>query len=229
MLENINNSILQAADLFMQSDYLLLTFGTSWVYRLVSSGQIVCNCHKLPARKFKRELLDPREIAQSFKSLVERIRKLNPGIKIIFTISPVRHWKDGATGNQLSKAALILAVNELCTAFPEFTGYFPAYEILLDDLRDYRYYASDLVHPSEEAITYIWEKFSLTYFDEDTRNLNREIGSLSMAMNHRSLFPETENHKKFLLAYLKKANSLQKKYPDIDLTLFISYFGSRHQ
>ena len=226
-LDKINTSLSEASDMIFEADYLLITFGTAWVYRLLENGRIVCNCHKMPAKEFSRELLTVMDITEACEKIIARLAEKNPGLKIIFTVSPVRHWKDGAHGNQVSKATLLLAVDEICKRFPEKTGYFPAYELLLDDLRDYRFYADDLVHPSEQAMEYIWEKFSLTYFTEETRQLNSEIEKIIHATRHRIMFSGTGNHRKFVDAQLKKIMALQKAFPYLNLIPYVTHFESQ--
>ncbi len=227
VLEHINHNLAEASNLLFQADYLLVTFGTAWVYRLLKTGNIVCNCHKVPTREFSRELICAEEITEAYTSMIHSVRMKNPKIRIIFTISPVRHWKDGSFGNQVSKATLILAVNQILNNFGNITSYFPAYELILDDLRDYRFYADDLVHPNEQAIEYIWEKFSALYFDEETRRVNAEITDLLKAAGHKAWFSNTGLHQKFLETHLMKAQALQKLYPYIDLTPLITHFKSR--
>ncbi|HYW95616.1 MAG TPA: GSCFA domain-containing protein [Bacteroidales bacterium] len=226
VLDHINNALTAASDLLYQADFLLLTFGTAWVYRLRETGGIVCNCHKIPPKAFNRELLSVDDVTNAGISMIKAIRKKNPSVKIIFTISPVRHWKDGAHGNQVSKAVLLLAVENIMKQFGSCTDYFPAYELMLDDLRDYRFYDNDLVHPDKQAVDYIWDKFSETYFDEDTRKLNMEISRLIDATRHRVMFEGTESHKKFVASQLRKVKALQAAYPGIDFTPIAAHFNS---
>ena len=154
-----------------KTNYLIITWESAFVYRLKSSGEIVGNCNKLPERLFTRERLRPEEIVAQWQQTLEALWQINPTLKVVFTVSPIRHWKDGAHGNQLSKATLLLAIDELMQLYPEQTAYFPAYEILLDELRDYRFYADDMIHPSPLAIDYIWEKFATHWLSADTKQL----------------------------------------------------------
>jgi hypothetical protein len=149
---------------------MVLTFGTAWVYVYNRSGSIVANCHKIPAGEFTRSLLSPGKIIETLDGFLHRIREFNPRIRIIFTVSPVRHWKDGAVNNQLSKSILHYSIQEVLKVHPH-TAYFPAYEIFMDELRDYRFYAADMLHPSEQAVDYTWERFCETWFDEQSRKL----------------------------------------------------------
>lgn len=164
---------------------LIVTFGTSWIYELSDSpGYIVSNCHKFPSKDFIRRRLSVDEIVSTWKSTVELLRTINPDLRLIFTVSPIRHLKDGFEGNARSKATLLLACERLCTEI-EGADYFPAYEIITDDLRDYRFYADDLLHPSGQAVTYVWEKFCKRYLSEQSRQIIAEGEKITKAMNHR--------------------------------------------
>jgi hypothetical protein len=186
VLEKINASISHSSGFLRQANLLIITFGTANTYRLVSSGEVVSNCHKLPAKSFIEERLTIPQITGRWNRLIKELQALNPDLKILFTVSPIRHWKDGANANQLNKATLLLAINELIKTNPQ-CYYFPSYEILLDDLRDYRFYAADLIHPNAQAIDYIWEKFSEAYFDKKTMEVNKEQEKKQKALHHRPL------------------------------------------
>ncbi len=214
-LENINQRIDIAAEKLRNIKMLLITFGTSWVYKLVENKQIVSNCHKMPASDFERFILNTDTIVTDFQDLIGDLKKINPKLHIVFTISPVRHWKDGANGNQISKAILLLAVNKLCET--ENVHYFPSYELVLDDLRDYRYFNDDMLHPNNKAVEYIWEKFSDSFFDEDTQNLNIRLEKLYLASQHRPFNPESVAHKKFISSQLSKIKSIKNEYPYLDM------------
>ena len=175
----------------MRADALLLTFGTAWVYTLADEpGRVVANCHKLPAARFLRRRMGVEEIEEMWSATAGALRALRPDVKMILTVSPVRHLRDGFEGNSLSKATLRLACDALCADMP-LTDYFPASEILTDDLRDYRFYASDLLHPSEDAERYIFGKFQERYLDESGRALLEEALSVSRMCSHRSLLEGT--------------------------------------
>jgi len=173
-----------------ESDVAIITYGTSWVYTY--QDKIVSNCHKRPASEFRKRLLTIEEIVNSFKAFHSHFTK-----KIILTISPVRHLKDTIELNSVSKSVLRHAIHEIVTVFPD-VDYFPAFEIMMDDLRDYRFYDKDMIHPSEVAIEYIWEKFGEKYFSEETRELNRRIEKISRAIQHRAFHPSSSQHKAFL-------------------------------
>jgi hypothetical protein len=196
VLGGINSSLTDSAAFLRESDWLILTFGTAFVYRLQSTGEVVSNCHKVPANQFTYKRLTVEEIVTEWTNLVSRLKATVPGIKILLTVSPIRHWKDGIHENQLSKSILLLAVDELIKRFPD-CYYFPSYETLLDDLRDYRFYAEDMLHPSLKAIDYIWEKFSETYFDKETTAKMREYEQIRQALNHVPFYPASEEYKSF--------------------------------
>lgn len=214
-LANANDALTSASAFLKCSDLLLITFGTAWVYRLKESGSIVSNCHKLPGNLFFRERLSVDEIVKNYNSLLASLNRINPSLRVIFTVSPIRHWKDGANGNQLSKATLLLAIEEICKRNSN-CEYFPAFEILMDELRDYRFYADDMLHPSSAAVEYIWERFSDCYFSDETKGLIREIAKISASANHRPFNSDNERHaifKKNLLAQIEK---LSAKHPNLD-------------
>jgi hypothetical protein len=216
-LNLINREIKTSSKHLKKAVFLLITFGTAWVYRLKKNGEIVSNCHKVPDKEFDRVLLSPEDITNSWKVFLPELLQKNKDLKIIFTVSPVRHWKDGAHGNQLSKSVLLLAIDDLCAIFPENTEYFPAYEILLDDLRDYRFYADDLLHPSTQAVDYIWSIFEKVYFDKHTLEINKELGKLIQAKNHRVYNKDTQAYLKFREKISHQVKQLSKKYPFLDL------------
>lgn len=173
-------------DRIAKSEALFVTFGTAWCYFLNRTGVVAANCHKQPQSLFTRRRISIEEIAEVWTPLIEKLREINPSLEVIFTISPVRHLKDGFVENMRSKATLILAVEELCRRF-DFCRYFPAYEILNDDLRDYRFYASDLAHPSDQAVDYIWEIFQETYLDPAGRQRLKEGEKLTRRSEHRPI------------------------------------------
>ena len=164
---------------------------------------------------FDRQLLTVGEIVAEWKGLLLSLWEQNPELKILFTVSPIRHWKDGAHGNQLSKATLLLAIDALQKEFPEHTAYFPAYEIVLDELRDYRFYAADMLHPSEVAVEYIWERFSEVCFPAETRSFMAEWEAVAKALSHRPLHPESAAYRDFLRQTMLKMERLTEKYPKL--------------
>jgi hypothetical protein len=216
-LTGINAAIEESSTFLQNASYLFISLGTSWVYRYRKSGRVVCNCHKIPAAEFERFQLQPEEIGTAFLELTAKLKHFNPKLKFIFTVSPVRHWKDGAHGNQLSKASLLLGIDKMVTLLSPDAEYFPAYELLLDDLRDYRFYANDLLHPGEQGIAYIREKFTETYFDKETLALMAEIQKLKEASRHRVMNPGTESHLKFQEKMLAKISQLERAHPFLNL------------
>lgn len=197
---------------FKSLDYVILTLGTAWVYELKSSKQIVNNCHKTPASQFNRRRLSVAECVSVLKHAIEQLRNENPNLHVIFTVSPIRHWKDGAHENQVSKSTLFLAIEELQNSLRNIF-YFPAYELLMDDLRDYRFYADDMLHPSDLAIEYIWEKFSETYFSKDTKDLIKRIDSIQKALEHKPFNAENDEYKAFKMKTETELENLKKEFP----------------
>mgnify|MGYP005838351653 CR=1 FL=1 len=225
VLKSINSNLEIAGTKLKNAYFLFVTFGTARVYRLKSSGRIVSNCHKIPAQEFKREVLSVDEIASLWKDLIDKLREFNSRINIVFTLSPVRHWKDGAHGNQISKSILLLAIDRLMSEDSRLK-YFPSYELMIDDLRDYRFYKDDLLHPSRAAVEYIWDYFAATYFEEDVLNLYREIENVMAGVEHRFIGNnrhETEAFKKNMLSRISQINKL---YPGIKLDSEQEYFSN---
>lgn len=215
-LQKMNHALSLAYQKMIQSKWILITLGTSIVYRHIEKNKIVANCHKIPGHQFHRFFLEVDEMVRRLSTMMEGIDKLLPGIHLIFTISPIRYLSEGFTENSRSKARLILAIETICKVFPQAT-YFPAYEIVLDDLRDYRFYKEDLIHPNDQAVQYIWEKFMDTYFDEETARVWNEMNKLNNEKNHRSLHPDTLAHKKFTSLLEGKLNAARRSYPELNL------------
>lgn len=226
-LSKINQSTKQAVDDLKKSDVLIITLGTSYVFRHKDKDIVVGNCHKLPAADFIRYRLTVSEIVDEWTVLIKQIRQQNPPeVKIIFTVSPIRHMKDGAHDNQLSKSVLLLAVDELCkTDYGSL--YFPSYEIVLDELRDYRFYNEDMIHPSDTAIKYIWERFSDTYISQETKSIIDEWNKIYLALNHRPINSQGDEYKHFLRQTLLKLKAFKDKYPYICCAEEISILENR--
>ena len=189
-----------------ESEWLMITLGTAWTHTHLNSNALVASCHKLPQNLFKKELLSVDLILQEFQELQALLAHLNPKLKILFTISPVRHIKEGLPENTLSKSILHLAAHELVKKFSQ-CYYFPAYEIMMDELRDYRFYKSDLIHPNELAIDYIWDQFADTFFDETTFKLYEKLKVLLKSIEHRPFNPKSDQHQKFIVETLNKART----------------------
>lgn len=212
LLEQVNESLKAAHEHFLKSKWVVLSLGTSWVFRNKTMGDVVANCHKLPANRFEREFLT---VEQS-KTLLSELVKQHPDKQFILTVSPLRHLKDGLHENQLSKAALLMAVDEVCKQFGN-AHYFPAYEILLDELRDYRFYKEDMVHPTEQAVRYIWERFVDFAVDLKEKPALQAAAEVRQMLQHKPVFPESEAYRKFELYKKQKISELQMCCPNIRL------------
>lgn len=216
-LERINGRLFQSSDFLREATRLVITLGTAYVYRLRSTGKIVANCHKLPEGLFERRRLSASEIVEEWRPLLLALWEQNPELKILFTVSPIRHWKDGAHENQLSKATLLLAEEALRQEFPERIDYFPAYEILLDELRDYRFYADDMLHPSPLAVDYIWQHFVGHLLSADARSALMEWEGIRKALLHKPFHPESEAYAGFLRNTLARIARLHERLPSLPL------------
>lgn len=225
-LEQINSSLKKCTDFLKKTDVMIITFGTAWVYQHNERGIIVSNCHKYPSKDFARYRLNIDEIVERYHVLLHNIATINPNIRFIFTVSPVRHWKDGAHGNQLSKSTLLLAVNQLIKN-NDRCHYFPAYELLLDDLRDYRFFSDDMLHPSDKAIEYIRQKFISSQFDTEAKNVIEQLIKLRRASLHRPFNPETEAHQSFIQKHINKVDNFQKQFPKLDLSPLKRFFTNQ--
>lgn len=223
-LQQINASQEMAHKQLKTADWLILTLGSAFAYQL-SDDSIVANCHKVPTDKFTKKLFSSVEIIDALNKMIDSLKAFNPKLNIIFTISPVRHLRDGFVENNRSKANLITAVAELTEAH-NHVHYFPAYELIIDDLRDYRFFAEDMVHPNYQATNYVWEKFLDCCIEETSCMLMKEISVIMMARKHRAFNPQSQQHKSFLKTHLDKTTELSKKAPYLDLTEEISYFGN---
>ncbi len=226
VLDEINASRVQANLHLKNASWLLITLGTSFHYQLKETGEFVANCHKAPGSFFWKKFMPVEDILLNLSEALKKVRSLNPTLKIIFTISPVRHVRDGIIENNRSKARLIEAVHALSEK-EENVFYFPAYELVIDVLRDYRFYKTDLVHVSEAAVSYVFEKFCEVYLDDVSKGLMEEVSSLMAAFRHKPFERESSKHKKFLEAQRIKALDLQEKLPAIDLSREIKYFSEK--
>ena len=212
----INTRIDRAHALLDRLDCLLLTLGTAYVYRQRSTGRVVGNCHKMPETDFVRTRLTVDEIAADYTSLLSGLLARRPGLHVAFTVSPIRHLRDGLHANQLSKATLLLAVDRLTEAFAGRVSYFPAYEIVVDELRDYRFYGDDLVHPTPLAADCVWERFAQACLSPQARQAADECAALSRMLAHRPLHPGSEQHRAFLQAARARVEQLAARYPYAD-------------
>ncbi len=212
-LKRINEGITRARDFLEKSSHLIVTLGTSWIYRHLRQDRIVANCHKIPQAEFQKELLTVEQIVKCLSEMVGEVKKVNPSMSFIFTVSPVRHLKDGIVENTLSKARLHQAVHEMLK--DENVHYFPSYEIMMDDLRDYRFYESDMIHPNSTAIDYIWEKFSEVWILESCKDLMRRVEGINRALEHRPLNAKSNQYREFRDRVEKEIEAIQKLHPQV--------------
>lgn len=189
---------------------LFITLGSAWAYRYLETKKIVANCHKIPSQDFRRELLETDDIIDSFRVLYSDLKHLNPSLKIVFTVSPVRHIRDGLIENNVSKSELIRSVHKITKQFSD-CHYLPAYEWIVDDLRDYRFFEEDLVHPNKMAVDYVWEKLTELLFSDPTKSDVLSVNKFISGYNHKALQPRTEVHQKFLVSLLAQGRELQNK------------------
>ena len=222
LLRRAESALRAGSQALREADRVLVTFGTAWVYELRETGCVVANCHRQPRDLFTRRRLSVEEIVAQWSLLIEGPLR---GKQVLMTLSPIRHLADGAEENSLSKATLRLAIAELCDRFPE-VEYFPAYELLMDDLRDYRFYGEDLVHPSSQAADYVWEKFAEAALDPALREALPRLEEIRKAMAHRPLHPESEAYRAFCSAALRKVLSLEEIYR-IDLSEEKAFFAEK--
>lgn len=206
--QKISETLSDVKEYLSRTHVLTITFGTAFLYRLIDTEEAVANCHKIPASHFRKELIKTEEITNGFEILQKRLTRLNPSLKIILTVSPVRHIKDGMELNAVSKAILRSACHFIQEQYSN-VEYFPGYEIMMDDLRDYRFYKEDMIHPSAVAEEYIWEKFLLRFTDKKTQDLTNEWASLYKAINHRPFHPESENHQKFIRETIRRVKEFR--------------------
>ncbi|MBK9735459.1 MAG: GSCFA domain-containing protein [Saprospiraceae bacterium] len=204
----INEAIGQTYEYLSDTNIIFITLGTSTAYRSLLTGEIVANCHKIPAASFKKVDISIEESFYILKEMISEVKLLNPKIRVIFTISPVRHTKDGIIQNSRSKAKLVETICRLQDS-DESIEYFPAFEWMMDDLRDYRFYEKDLIHPNEIAIDYLWEKFCHHFFDPETIIINKKIENLMHSIHHRPLNPASENHRAFINQLIHEIENLK--------------------
>ena len=227
-LERINHTIADAHHFLKSANRLVITLGSAWLYHLTNeaplgNGQVVANNHKGPINWFFKSLMQPNVLQEKLQDLVNRLQAFNPNLHIVFTISPVRHLREGLIENNRSKAVLIHAVHELVSQSNQ-VDYFPAYEYVMDDLRDYRFYAEDLVHPNFAASGYVWDKLVETYMEPKTQAIMKQIAELQLAMNHKPLFIGSVEHQKFLQSCVLKTETLMAAHPALSLQAHLAFF-----
>lgn len=224
LLETLNYSINLWNQELCHANYLVVTLGSAFAYKHKQQEKIVANCHKLPQSLFDKLLLENHEIIVDFQELIEDVKSINPLLKWMFTVSPVKHLRDGVVENNLSKANLLLAVHQLVKQNSN-CFYFPAYELVIDDLRDYRFYESDMAHPNAQAINYVWKRFSEVYFNDSTNQINDRVLQIHQAYHHRLFNKTTETSIKFKKNLLQKCVTLQSEYNYLDLSKELKYFN----
>ncbi|WP_203294146.1 GSCFA domain-containing protein [Luteirhabdus pelagi] len=213
-LSTLNQQLQQLGERLTSASHIILSLGTAWAYRYIESDEFVANCHKVPQKKFLKELLPVEAISASLENMIALVRDVNPEATFIFTVSPVRHLKDGVVENMRSKSHLIAAVHEVVEPRKQL-HYFPSYEIMMDELRDYRFYERDMLHPNSLAIDIIWEKFNKAWMASTTYDLQKEIGNIQQGLQHRPFHPNSEGHQAFQQKLQQKIDSLQRKLPHL--------------
>jgi len=215
LLIGLNNAVLETGQFLREASHITITLGTAWIYRHIKKDLFVANCHKVPQREFEKRLLTTKEIVTSLAATLKIIKGVNPEAKIIFTISPVRHLKDGFVENQRSKSSLISAIHETLGVAPLGARglYFPSYEIMMDELRDYRFYKEDMVHPNALAIAYLWEKFKYVWISEEVWAVMKMVEDIRKGLAHRPFDVNSEAHGKFLKSLSQKMAYLKEQYP----------------
>ncbi|WP_396591708.1 GSCFA domain-containing protein [Allomuricauda sp. R78024] len=214
LLQNLNEGLKETKQQLEQTTHIIITLGTAWVYRHNSTKKAVANCHKVPQKEFSKELLSIEVIKNSLARLIELVHSVNENAQVIFTISPVRHLKDGFTENQQSKSHLITALHGVLSSRAQSREiYFPSYEIMMDELRDYRFYGKDMVHPNELAIDYIWEKFKSSWISSQSYAVMEEVEAIQKGLQHRAFNPDSEEHQKFKKSLQTKITYLKERYP----------------
>ncbi|MDO6473588.1 GSCFA domain-containing protein [Maribacter sp. 1_MG-2023] len=216
IITDINDAVESTSAQVKKASHIIITLGTAWVYRNTSSNQVVANCHKVPQSNFTKELLSVDEVAESLKRIIALVQSVNPSAQFIFTVSPVRHLKDGFVENQLSKSHLISAIHKVLEE--NIISYFPSYELMMDELRDYRFYAKDMVHPNEVAIDYIWERFIEVWIDDTTAQM-RKVDEVQRGLQHRAFNPEGDAHQNFLKSLAQKIALIKQEYPFMDFNI----------
>lgn len=217
LLNNLNNGLEKTHQQITNSTHIVITLGTAWVYRNIELDSIVANCHKVSQKEFTKELLSIQKIVQSLENTIRLIREVNPIAQVIFTASPVRHLKDGFVENQQSKSHLIAAIHEVIqnTNFSSSTSYFGSYEIMMDELRDYRFYKSDMVHPNDLAVDYIWEKFKNVWISKEAFPVMVKVEEIQRGLGHKPFNPKSSEHQKFLKSLNTKIEALEVDFPQM--------------
>ena len=197
-----------------EASHVIITLGTAWTYRHIETDMLVANCHKVPQKQFLKEILSVEEVAASVENCIVLLKSINPKITVLFTVSPVRHLKDGFVENQRSKAHLLAGIHQHVSK-RHLVHYFPSYELMLDELRDYRFYADDMIHPNALAVNYIWEKFQHAWISHESEQTMTEIDTIQKGLAHKPFNPDSTQHQEFLAKLHAKIDQLQQKNPNI--------------
>jgi hypothetical protein len=222
-LKKMNDAVADAHDFLKKTEWVILTLGSAFIYELKASRQPVANCHRVPASTFHHRLLGLEEVLTALDNTIHKIRYQKKDTKFIFTVSPVRHLREGMIENNRSKAVLLQAVHHMVEKFSGIY-YFPAYELVVDDLRDYRFYAEDMVHPNYQATEYVWEKMMQSCLDETAQTIVQQLKKIQIAVKHRPFHPWKSSHQQFLKSQLEATKVLQQQFPHLDLLDEKSYF-----
>ncbi len=214
LLSKLNKQIKLMHQQINASTHIIITLGTAWVYRYITTDRIVANCHKIPQKQFQKELLSINDIVASLENIIALVRRVNPKVNFIFTVSPVRHLKDGFVENNRSKSHLLSAIHQTVEPRKQLF-YFPSYEIMMDELRDYRYYNQDMIHPNNVAVEYIWEKFKAVWLTEDAIDISQKVANIQTKKAHRPFNPNSDAHQKFLANLQLEIEDIQKEFPHI--------------
>ncbi|GAA4893019.1 GSCFA domain-containing protein [Flaviramulus aquimarinus] len=218
LLNELNNQIRLTTKQIQESTHIIITLGTSWVYRFIETNNIVANCHKVPQKQFKKELLSAEEMLNTLTNISDLIQSINLEASIIFTVSPVRHLKDGFVENTQSKAHLISAIHQFLNQKPSSncqSYYFPSYEIMMDELRDYRFYNDDMIHPNQTAINYIWDTFKSVWISDESFKIMDNVETIQKGLQHKAFNAESKAHQNFVQKLKVKINKLQNQFPHI--------------
>ncbi|WP_040280793.1 GSCFA domain-containing protein [Psychroserpens damuponensis] len=217
LLQNLNLYIKRTHQFLQEASHIIITLGTAWAYRFIETDAFVANCHKIPQKKFLKELLSVDEISESLESIISLVKSINPNVNVVFTVSPVRHIKDGFVENTQSKSHLITSIHNVLKdcSLSVAEGYFPSYEIMMDELRDYRFYNEDMLHPNTTAVTCIWERFVDVYMSEDTKTTLKLVADIQKGLSHKPFNPQSKAHQNFLSQLDNKIQLLNSKHPHI--------------
>ncbi len=214
-IEGINTTLKLARDFFKTTQKIIITLGSANVFIYKKTDKIVANCHKVPNPEFEKKRLSVEEIVADLENILTRLKNNNPNLEVILSVSPIRHLREGIVENERSKATLILATEQLCKRL-DFVHYFPAYEIMMDDLRDYRFYETDMTHPTPQAVDYIWDIFQNTYFSEKTQTLTQHIVRVVTASKHRPFHTQSIDYQNFVKNNISKIEVLEAEFPTLN-------------